>query len=318
MRIPGRHREVFRQATSPTPEQVEEQVDRIRRHFVEPPGTSELLRRLPAPSDRAIEALVARVSATLDAQDGRRSGLVAWLMESRIRSLSLVALALAAVLLGTFFIDSNVGGGRTPIPPISFDSTQATPVEPTPFVHLDYAGQGTLSGTRAEPNLRWEVGTVSVHVESNRGLGLVVHTDEAVIRVHGTTFEVKRDTLGTHVVVTEGRVEVACGSDASTFLETAGQIECLPRRPAGLLARARALDDVGLTDQAVQSARLGLTVASPGDPARGELLALRAVLLDKQGRSHAALEDARSYLSEGHVPRAEAMRLLIRKLGGEP
>jgi hypothetical protein len=231
------------------------------------------------------------------------------------RSFSIAFVAVASIaVLAVVFVD--VGrGGRTRALSASYDAALPTQVDPTPVVHLDYVGGGTLSGTEPAPVLSWNAGRVAVQVEPDRGVDFVLVTDEARVSVHGTSFEVARDALGTHVAVSEGRVEVACGQAMGTFLGAGERKDCLPRRPGGLLARARALQAAGQTESALEALDLGLSLGPPGDAARGELLALRALVYEQTGQRDAAMKDARSYLAEGHAPRADVMGQLIEKLG---
>lgn len=177
----------------------------------------------------------------------------------------------------------------------------------TSAVQLQYAGTGTVSGTERAPRIRWEVG--ELRVEVNPGIALSVETDEGLVTVLGTIFTVVRDARGTTVSVERGRVSVSC---ADHVLEPGMSATCLPRRPAGLLARARALraDRPGALDAVTR----GLALAKPGDPIRGELLALQVQLLAPDD-PQAARAAAQAYLDEGYLARQTFMRQF---LGSEP
>ena len=195
-----------------------------------------------------------------------------------------------------------------PSPPVSarLDATEDTTLALTPEVQLTFSGTGVADGTRAAPRIRWDVGELHVTVES--GIALVVETAEGTASVHGTRFDVVRDALGTTVTVHEGVVAVSCGRD----LAAGDTVTCLPLRPAGLLARARALRS---GDDALAAVRAGLTMTSPGDSVRGELLAMLVHLLGERGDQAGVRANAELYVAEGHAARREQMERLI---GREP
>lgn len=173
----------------------------------------------------------------------------------------------------------------------------------TPEVALVYAGVGVVDGTRDAPRIQWEVGELNVSVEN--GIQLAVETDEGTARVHGTRFRVVRDVFGTTVSVSEGEVAVSCGA---VLLGPGESRTCPPLRPAGLLARARALS---VRSDALASVRSGLAIVASDDPVRGELLALQAQLYAEDGNPEAARTAARLYLAGGYSARISAMRHLL-------
>jgi ferric-dicitrate binding protein FerR (iron transport regulator) len=192
-----------------------------------------------------------------------------------------------------------------PSPPVNarLDAATEVALALTPEVDLVYAGVGVVDGTRNAPRIHWEVGELNVSVA--HGIALEVETDEGTARVHGTRFRVVRDVLGTTVSVSQGEVAVSCGA---VVLGPGASRTCPPRRPAGLLARARAL---GVRSEALASLRDGLALVGPDDPVRGELLALQAQLYAEDGNPEAARDAARLYLAGGYSARLSEMRHLL-------
>lgn len=159
----------------------------------------------------------------------------------------------------------------------------ATPLTPallhsgalTEEVALQADGEGRAGGTRRQPRLEWESGRLGVEVTPDRGVALTVHTEEATVEVIGTGFEVRRDALGTAVVVRHGRVRVTCAAGGVTELTEGGRRTCVPVTAAGRLGRARALQARGEAYAAEVEAALALPDAT-GAVAHE----LRAVRLD--------------------------------------
>ena len=97
-------------------------------------------------------------------------------------------------------------------------SGDATETRLGPHVEVVAQGHGEVVGDARDMDLRWTSGTLAVEVAPGQGVGLRVETEEGVVVVHGTAFEVVRDALGTHVGVRRGEVEVVCGHDDPVFL----------------------------------------------------------------------------------------------------
>jgi ferric-dicitrate binding protein FerR (iron transport regulator) len=196
-----------------------------------------------------------------------------------------------------------------PAPPdgaLDVPLASVTPVERTltAEVALEFQGSGEATGTRRAPRIRWEAGTVSLDVRPNAGVELTVETPEGRVEVRGTSFSVTRDDLGTHVAVTRGSVAVVCLDGRSTLLGAGDDVVCEPVRAMGMLSRAHALRDGGAAAPAILAAiDRGLGLATPGEPARLELLALRLDVLVAAGRDAEALAAAEAYLAEGDGPR---------------
>lgn len=259
----------FRDATEPSPEAV----DRLARAF-SGRSTRSRLALLPDPRGAVALPLPRRPWPRL--------------------ALALAAVAVAAV----------TAWSARPHPLQGRLEAAATVTEAlTPEVAIQYSGTGAVSGTRDAPRIRWEVGTLRVEVEP--GVQLSVETDEGVAAVLGTAFTVERGALGTTVTVERGRVALSCGE---LVLGPGEAHTCLPLRPAGLLARARALRaDRAL---ALDTVRRGLASSEPGDPARGELLALQVELLAATD-PNAARAAARTYLREGYQARRAKMQRFL-------
>lgn len=259
----------FRDATAPRPEAVA----RLERSF-SGRSTRARLALLPAPRGRV--SLAPRPHP--------------W----RWPALALAALALAWLMLRP--------------QPRPLDARLDAPVMVTEAlttaVQLQYTGTGVVDGTDRAPRIHWEVGALRVEVDP--GVALSVETAEGLVTVLGTIFTVVRDARGTTVSVERGRVALSCVDHP---LDPGMSATCLPLRPAGLLARARALRaDPPVALEAVDR---GLRLARPGDPFRGELLALRVELLaptDPEG----AHEAARTYLREGYLARETLMQDFLK------
>ena len=163
-----------------------------------------------------------------------------------------------------------------------------------PHVRLETTGRGQLEGQDRDATLRWSAGTVRVEVEPHTQTRFAVTTEEALVQVVGTVFQVRRDVLGSTVGVDRGEVDVRC-ADGSAHRLTAGEAHtCPPVTAAGLLGRADALQDVGSRDAVAQSLDRGIALTE--GPILGELLARRMRLHAAEGRIDAALSDAHAYL----------------------
>lgn len=177
-------------------------------------------------------------------------------------------------------------------------------------VDLSYTGHGAATGLANDVVVHWESGALQAEVEPHSGTDLTVVTEEGVIHVVGTAFEVTRDRMGVTVEVQRGTVDVDCTFGFRGLLHAGEPARtCLPLRPALLLGRADALLDAGASAELVGTTLdLGVERAKQGSAVRGELLARRMQLHADAGRADAALEDAATYLAAGPGPRTVEVR----------
>ena len=178
-------------------------------------------------------------------------------------------------------------------------------------VRLSARGSGTVSGTTRAPVVRWTQGTLSVEVTPGQGIALSVETREAIVRVVGTAFSVRRDALGTRVDVDHGRVEVTCVSGGEHLLSAAEHTTCLPLTPAGLLGRANALKTAGAEPREVLET-VDRALPDATGPFRAELLALKAEMSLAEGLHTEALLAARAYLESKGPRRVEMLQIGAR------
>lgn len=263
--------------------------------------TRDLLRNLPEPDDRAATRVRRRVRATLAERAEPRRGWVPWTLAG-----ACAAAAVALVVL-------------RPPPPQPLDleiaSEQASQaITLSEHVRLAAQGRGHAAGTDRAPRVQWDQGSLSVDVDPGQGVDLMVSTDEATVRVVGTSFVVERSALGTQVSVQRGVVQVNCASGSESRLTAGDGVECVPVRPPTLLGRARALSARGDPPEAVLEA---LDAAErPDNPAAlaGEILALRVDTLRHAGRDAEALAAAQRYLDAGYTPRRQEVRRIAASL----
>ncbi len=184
----------------------------------------------------------------------------------------------------------------------------------TAEVGLSYTGAGAVSGTERAPVIRWQAGTLRLDIAPDRGIALAVETPEAHVEVVGTVFEVARSTLGTRVDVMRGQVAVRCADDGERrLLSAGGSRTCLPTRAAGLLVRARTLDEAGAPSADVIDALDRGLALSPDEPLRSELEALRINALAEAGREAEARDAADRFLARaGGARRDEVTRIAAR------
>ena len=182
----------------------------------------------------------------------------------------------------------------------------------TDHVQLDYAGRGELVGDAEAPRIHWESGRLTARVTPNRGVDLQVLTPEATVRVVGTVFSVERDLLGTRVQVQRGKVSVTCAGGQELLLVGGDEGECLPRTAAGLLARARALQEAGGADLRVL-ASLDAGLDRQSTPAvRAELRWVRAEHLAAMGLHDDARSEARAALRSEPMHRRADFLAFVR------
>ena len=248
---------------------------------------------------RATEADVARLRAQLRAPVRRAP--------RRVWAVAGPGVALAAASLLALLLHDPEPAALT----ASFDTTSAdAPIEVAPGVSLTVAGTGTLAGTEQAPRLAWSAGTVDVSVEPGAGLDVRVETDEALVQVVGTVFQVERGPLGTRVGVTRGTVAVTCADGAAHTLTATLEATCVPTSAAGLLGRAQALRSGGsAAADVLASVDRGLSL-SPSPAVHTELSALKVGILAQEGQSTAAIEAARIHLATPEAGRrAEVARV---------
>jgi ferric-dicitrate binding protein FerR (iron transport regulator) len=227
----------------------------------------------------------------------------------RSYALPLAGGALAAAAIAVF-----LAWPRPPEPVAAHMSSEGSgTISPAPGVTLAYSGAGSVGGDTSNLLVAWEGGDLAVEVEPGMGIQLAVETAEGRVKVVGTGFTVKRDPLGTEVRVRHGIVEVACARGSFHRLQAGDATTCLPGSAAGLLGRARALEDRDApAADVVHTVDLGLA-SSPGNAVRGELLATRVQALQELGRYEEALQSAETYLEAGG-PRADAVEHLAASL----
>jgi hypothetical protein len=150
-------------------------------------------------------------------------------------------------------------------------------------------------------------------VEPDRGVALQVRTDEAVVSVVGTGFDVTRDALGTSVAVRHGKVRVECHQGEPTLLGEGESTTCLPVSAAGMLGRARALQERGATlGEQSDTLRLGLAMGPEG-PVGDELRFLQLGVILRQGDNERALRVAEETLAGGDsLRRVETLEAAAR------
>ena len=221
-----------------------------------------------------------------------------------------LALALVLVLWVTFSPTLLSPLSRSSPTLLSLTSSGTAALSPSPYLNLDYSGKGQLQGERDLWALTWEQGSVTVHLDPEADAQLEVQTEEALVEVIGTVFDVQRDTLGTHVSVERGLVRVTCRRNPKPQTLSATQEHtCWPTTPAGLLARALYLaDHKGSTDEQLATIREGLLVSDPHDPVHGELLAHQITTFIGDQQHQEALTAAHQYLTLTDSPRTQSIR----------
>ena len=184
-------------------------------------------------------------------------------------------------------------------------------------VSLVWKGRGSLGGARLSPVVEWDRGTVEVEVEPKQGIQLSVQTREAMVKVVGTGFEVRRDVQGTAVFVRHGMVEVTCADGGPSVLIGAGQQRlCAPTTAVGMLARARARQSAGTpAAELLPLVEQGLGAADPSDVVEGELNVMKVQLLQELDRKAEALQTAERYLQNPSAPRVVEMHRVAAALG---
>ncbi|MBX2802960.1 MAG: FecR domain-containing protein [Myxococcales bacterium] len=133
-----------------------------------------------------------------------------------------------------------------------------------PHVHVHSDGTGEVSGHAQHLTVQWRSGSLQVEVVPERGVQLQVVTDEAVVRVVGTAFDVTRDALGTQVAVTRGQVALRCADGPERMLTANQSQACPPVDAAGWLRRVTALQVQGRHREVVDDVGVALQLQPPG------------------------------------------------------
>jgi hypothetical protein len=323
----------YRRDTEAQPQSIERLRERLGISTRTQLALRELLRELPEPERGAKP----RVQARLAARRGRRTPTTMFFDPSVRREVAAagVATILAVGALLSWRLAATVPESEVPPrganavaegPAVVAPETEPRPLEPTelaapldwtvatpsPGVSLRFRGSGHLSGSTDAPEIRWRSGTIEVEVEAGRGIDLAVRTREAQVQVVGTGFVVRRDVLGTSVQVLHGEVETICSDGTRGALRTDERVLCLPTDPAGLLARARALQQQGQDFEEVLSVvEQGLDSAGGSGPVWSELVYLKAELLAAMERWSEARAAAWEYLQSGATARRTELQLLL-------
>ena len=205
-------------------------------------------------------------------------------------------------------------------PPVPLSAELGAGVhEPVPGLRLTVTGQGRLAGTVSAPRVQWVSGAVRVEVDPAAGIDLHVLAPEGEVAVLGTIFTVDRAPLGLGVQVERGRVAVRCGAQPAATL-SAGQAQlCLPTTAAGMLARARALQESSAAGADVLSAvEQGLALGGSA-AVQAELRVVEYEERVKANDLEGALAALDAYLAQGG-PRHDELRSaaagLAVRLGG--
>jgi hypothetical protein len=195
------------------------------------------------------------------------------------------------------------------------DLGTATATEVAPGVIVTADGIGELSGTEQAPVLAWSAGTIEVSVEPGAGLDVRVTTDEALVHVVGTVFEVNRGPLGTRVEVTRGQVAVTCTDGTAHNLSADRSATCLPGSATGLLGRAQALrTHRGSAEAILETIDRGLNTEST-PTIFTELSALQVSVLAEGPDTTAAIDAAARHLADPATGRRAAVARIGATLG---
>jgi len=199
-----------------------------------------------------------------------------------------------------------------PPEPVSatFDGSASGAVEVAAGVTVTAAGTGSLSGTQQAPRFAWSAGAIEISVEPGAGLDVTVETDEALVQVVGTVFEVDRGPLGTAVGVRRGTVLVTCADGTTHTLEGTQATTCWPTTAVGLLGRAQAQRTAGTRpDDILSTVERGLST-HPDPTVHTELSALRVTLLAEGSAPETAIKAAADHLArEANGRRDEVARI---------
>jgi hypothetical protein len=237
------------------------------------------------PTDAEVAALRRRVDATLASAHAPRPSWGGWVTLGAVGGLC--AAAAAGLVL-------SVEPAPQPTPFV-FDAAGSS-VAPKDGVALAHHGAGVVSADGSRVDLT--DGSVVVEVTPGLGIDFEVHTDEAVVRVLGTKFEVRRDTFGTSVAVERGAVGVTCAQGAPTSIGPGDEAVCLRSAAAGL-ARVSALTSDGASLEAQRDAvALALAMPDADGTVLDRLRSLSTDLRVRQGDTAGAIADAERWLGQ--------------------
>jgi ferric-dicitrate binding protein FerR (iron transport regulator) len=182
----------------------------------------------PTPRDELrdeLEAFLADTAPDRAARAALKARVLADRPSRTRRAVLAVSLAAAAVLAA--FIATRPDGAR-PTGPVALGS------DPAPVaVQQDVVVRAQGVGVATPGRVAWSEGTVRVEVTPDRGVSFEVTTDEAVVRVVGTVFEVERGLYGTAVAVDRGTVEVTCRGGRPAQVSAGGGARCFPSAETG-------------------------------------------------------------------------------------
>lgn len=283
-----------REGTAPRPESLARVRQRLDRQLL--PATGDL-RSVPGPRPGA----AGRVKARL--QEHRQPRV--W--PARIVGATLLA---TAGVLAVALVDP----GATPDRRIGLAGAGTLAV--TDHVRLDHDGRGHIVAVGEDVSIDWEIGRLELDVDPGAGATVAVHTPEGTVRVVGTKFAVERDALGTRIDVSRGEVAVTCADGTDRALVPSESLECEPTTGAGLLNRARALEERQAgAEPILATVERGLADNSAPDAVRTELWTTKANVLVGAGRQAEALDAAEQALgTRPEAARAESLHRLAARL----
>lgn len=233
-----------------------------------------------------------------------RAGLQRGPDRRRPVAVAVAGLALAATLLFAL----------RPAPAVDQELAGVLQTELGGHVQVAGEGDGSVVGTAAAMDIRWQRGRLEVEVEPEQGIQLAVTTEEGSARVVGTGFTVIRDALGTTVEVRHGRVAVDCGRGGESLLEAGARRTCLPVTAPAALRRVLSLQADG--DHRAALAELDALPSLPGaqEALVAEAAGLRAGTLVALGRNAEALAAAEAAITTPGCTREEELRRMAARL----
>jgi ferric-dicitrate binding protein FerR (iron transport regulator) len=177
-------------------------------------------------------------------------------------------------------------------------------VQLSEYVRAEHEGEGRVLRDGEDISIDWELGRIELEVEPGQGATVRLQTPEGSVRVVGTRLVVERNALGTEISVEHGEVALRCEGSPEQTLRGGQSSECWPTTAAGLLGRARALEqDAAPPDSVLSTVEQGLLRETSGKgPLRAELLALRTQALLARGDQQEALRAAEEALASGPDP----------------
>jgi transmembrane sensor len=189
------------------------------------------------------------------------------------------AVAAAAALVVAIF----AARARTPAvgPGARLDATsgaRSAVLESGARVRLDSGAVRVVAAPRGEERLLLEAGALSLEVPKlSLGRAVAVYTPDAEVRVHGTRFQVVRDSKGTLISVAEGLVEVrpSGGGRAPLFVGPGESATVEPPEAYRRDLRASALRSLGRGEFAAAKVPLELLLdgeLTPEEQAEGQAL----------------------------------------------